>query len=66
VLLCLVEVKTLARVILVALWLLAASLSVLCPGESVAQKLTTLEFTQMLQISRVLLLKKLACDMMLM
>jgi hypothetical protein len=60
-----VEVKTLAMVILVALWLLAASKPALCPGESVAQKLATLEFTQMLQLSRVLLLNKLTCNRML-
>jgi hypothetical protein len=66
VLLCLAEVKTLARVILVALWLLAANFSALCLGEKVAQKLTTLEFTQMLQLSGVLLLNKLACNRMLM
>jgi hypothetical protein len=61
-----VEVKTLARVILAALWLLAASLSVLCPGESVAEMLGTLEFTQMLQISKFLFLNKLVCKRMLM
>jgi hypothetical protein len=61
-----VEVKTLALVMMAALWWLAANLSALCPGESVAQKLTTLEFSQMLQLSRVLLLKKLACNRMLM
>jgi hypothetical protein len=55
-----VEVKTLARVTLAALWLLAVLSSALCPGEWVAQKLTTLEFTQMLQFSGVLLLMKLA------
>jgi hypothetical protein len=66
VLLCLVEVKTLARMTLAVLWLLAANLSALCPGEKVAQKLTTLEFTQMLQLSGVLLLNKLACNRMLM
>ena len=38
----------------------------LCPGESVAQKLNNVEFTQILQMSRVLLLKKLACNGMLM
>jgi hypothetical protein len=57
VLVCLEEVKTLARVILAALWLLAANLSALCPGEPVAHCLITLEFTQMLQLSGVLLLK---------
>jgi hypothetical protein len=57
VLVCLVEVKTLASMILAALWLLAANLSALCPGEPVAQKLVTLEYTQMLQLSGILLLK---------
>jgi hypothetical protein len=65
VLLCLVEVKTLPRVILVAIWLLAANVSALCPRETVAKELSTLEFTQMLQLSRVLLLNKLACNRML-
>jgi hypothetical protein len=44
-------------VILVALWLLVASLPVLRPGELVAQMFRTLEFTLMWQDSRVLLLK---------
>jgi hypothetical protein len=56
----LVEVKTLARVILAALCLLTAYLSALCLGDSVAHWLITLEFTQMLQLSGVLLLNKLA------
>jgi hypothetical protein len=60
VLLYLVEVKTLVRVILVALWFLSAILSALYPGVSVVHRLITLEFTQMLQISGVLLLNKLA------
>jgi hypothetical protein len=60
VLLYLVEAKTLARVILVALWLLATNLSALCPGDSNARWLTILEFTQMLQILGNLLLKTLA------
>jgi hypothetical protein len=46
--------KTIARVILAALWLLAASMSTLCPGESVAQKLNTVDFIQILQMSRIL------------
>jgi hypothetical protein len=62
----LVEVKTLARVTLAALWLLKALSSALCPGERVAEKLTTLEFTQMLQISGVLLRMQLAWHRMVM
>jgi hypothetical protein len=66
VLVCLVEVMASVVVILAALWLLAASKSALCPGQSVAQKLSTLECTQMLQFSRILLLNKLACNRTLM
>jgi hypothetical protein len=44
-------------VILAALWLLLAFLPALRPGESVAQTLSTLEFTQLLQDSGLLLLK---------
>jgi hypothetical protein len=60
VLLYLVEAKTLARMILVALWLLATNLSALCPGEKVAHWLITLEFTQMLHLLGVGLLLTLA------
>jgi hypothetical protein len=52
--------KDACKGVLVALWLLAAYLSALCPGESLAHWLITLEFTQMLQLSGVLLLNKLA------
>jgi len=45
---------------------LTASLSALCPGDPVVEMLGTLQFTQMLQISGVLLLNKLACNRMLM
>jgi len=61
VLVCLVEVKTLARVILAALWFVTAYLSALCPGDWVAHWLITLEFTQILRLSAVGLLNKLAC-----
>jgi len=44
-------------VILVALWLLVASLPALRPGELVGQMFGTLEFKLMGQDSRVLLLK---------
>jgi len=53
-------------VTIAALCLLVANLSALRPGESVAHCLIFLEFTEMLQLSRVLLLNKLACNRMLM
>jgi hypothetical protein len=56
----LVVAKTLARVILAALWLLETDFPGLCPGVSVAHCLITLEFTQMLQLLRLLLLLTLA------